>query len=301
MIYNVINQVLVLFLMMAVGIYARKKGFINKEINGGLSNILLNICFPLLIISSFNIEFNKEMMDNSIKIFLFTVLISIVLIILGNLFFFKINERQGTILKFGLVFSNCSFMGYPILNQVLGSKGIFYGSIFTMVFNLFAFTYGVMLFTGEKNLKGLKKALINPNILAVFIGFFIFVFSVKFPYPISRTMSLVGSMTTPLSMLILGAMISEMNIKEVFLGNKVYYSLIARLIVAPLITLIILKLFGASDIVIKVITIAEAMPVASNTAVFAGQYKGDEALASRCVFVTTAFSILTIPFIISLI
>jgi predicted permease len=287
--------------MMAVGVYAKKKGYINKEINGGLSNILLNICFPLLIISSFNIDFNREMLNNSVKIFLFTVLISVILIILGIMFFHRINERQAVVLKFGLVFSNCSFMGYPILAQVIGSKGIFYGSIFTMVFNLFAFTYGVMLFTGEKDIKGLRKALINPNIFAVIIGFAVFIFSIKIPFPISKSMALVGSMTTPLSMLILGAMIAEMNIKEVFAGYKVYYALIARLIVAPIITLVVLRLFGASDIVIKVIVIAEAMPFASNTAVFAGQYNGDKSLASRCVFITTAFSILTIPFVISLI
>ncbi|MBC8061774.1 MAG: AEC family transporter [Clostridiaceae bacterium] len=298
---GLLNQVIILFLLMSVGIYARKKNYINKKVNKGLSEILLNITFPLLIISSLNIEFSKEMLNTATHLFIYGVILTLVLIIVSKLIYLKMTKRQQAVLKFSSVFSNCSFMGFPILIQQLGSTGSFYGSVFTIVFNLFAFTYGVMLFTGEKDIKGFKKSILNPNIIAIFIGLIIFIFSIKLPYPISKSISLVGSMTTPLSMLILGALIAEMKVKEVFSDQAVYFAAIVRLIIAPLISILILKSLGASDIIIKVLVIAEAMPTAANTAVFAEKYNGDDGLASKCVFITTALSLLTIPFIISLI
>lgn len=298
---GLLNQVIILFLLMSVGIYAKKKNYINKTVNKGLSEILLNITFPLLIISSLNIEFSKELLGTSIHLFIYGVIITVVLIIVCKLIYLKVPARRQTVLKFSSVFSNCSFMGFPILVQQLGSNGNFYGSIFTISFNLFVFTYGVMIFTGEKDIKGLKKAILNPNIIAIFIGLILFAFSIKLPYAISKSISLVGAMTTPLSMIILGVLIAEMKVKEVFSEQAVYFAAIVRLLIAPLLTILILRILGADDIIVKVLVIAEAMPAAASTAVFAEKYNGDDGLASKCVFITTALSLLTIPFIISLI
>lgn len=295
-----INQVLILFIVIFIGIFARKKNYLNKEINKGLSDILVNITLPLLVVSSFTAEYSQDMLLNAGKVFILSMLINIVLIFASKIIFSRFPKNEQNVLKFVTVFSNCGFMGFPILLSLYGKTGVFYGSIFNITFNLFMFTYGIMLFTNEKNVKDFKRILINPVIICTGIGLLIFRFSIKLPMPIDKTINMVGSMTTPVAMLIIGAMIAEINIKEAMVGYKVYLVSFLRLIGAPILTLIILKILGVDALILKVLVVIQSMPAAATAAVFTEKYGGNENLTSRCILITTVFSIITIPLIIQL-
>ena len=297
---DVINQVLILFLVIFIGVFARKKNYLNKEINKGLSDILVNITLPLLVVSSFTAEFSQDMLFNAGKVFILSMLINIVLIFCSKIIFSKFPENERNIFKFVTVFSNCGFMGFPILLGLYGKTGVFYGSIFNITFNLFMFTYGIILFTNKKEEKSLKKILINPVIICTGIGLLIFRFSIKLPMPIDKTINMVGSMTTPLAMLIIGSMLAEINIREALIGYKVYLVSFIRLIGAPLLTLVILKTLGVDGLILKVLVVIQSMPAAATVAVFTEKYGGNENLTSRYILITTVFSIITIPLIIQL-
>ena len=297
---DVINQVLILFMIIIIGVYAKKKNYINDEVSKGLSSILVNITLPLLVISSFSAKYSMNMLLNAGRVFMFSILINIVLIILGKLVFWKFPKDEQNILRFVTLFSNCGFMGFPVLQSLFGKTAIFYGSVFNVTFNLFMFSYGVMLFTNKKSINDLKKIIVNPVIICTGIGLLIFRFSIILPKPLNTTINMVGSMTTPLSMLIIGAMLAESNIKEAFLGWKIYLISFIRLIVAPVITLLLLKLLGADGLILKVLVVIQAMPAAATAAVFTEQYGGNKELTSKCIFMTTFFSIFTIPLITQL-
>jgi predicted permease len=183
------------------------------------------------------------------------------------------------------------------MESIFGKIGVFYGSVYIVVFNVFQFTFGQMLFTGEKDIKALKKALFNPGIVAVFIGLILFFSPVKLPYVASRVVDLIGSITTPLAMIIVGAMLAEVNIKEVFSGVYMYYGIAVRLLILPVIVLYTLKFAGITGNVLVVCCLLSAMPAAANSVIFAERFDGDSVLASKIVFISTVFSIVTIPLI----
>lgn len=292
------NQVIILFLIMCVGIYGRKRKIINEEINKGLTQILLGITLPFMIITSFTYTYSKEMSSNMAKTFLYSLFIHLILIFIGNILYLKIEKDKRDILKFVTVFSNCGFMGFPILEGIYGNIGVLYGSIFNMPFYILIWSYGLMLFSKKKDLKTLKRVLYNPGIISVAVGLFIFAFSIKIPLPIENSMKLVGNMTTPISMIIIGFMISRIKVKEVFNEGSIYYASFIRLILAPALTFFIFELLKAEIIITNVAVIIQAMPVAAVCAIFAKDNNKRPEFASQAVFITTLLSIITIPIVL---
>ena len=239
------------------------------------------------------------MMVNAEKIIIYGVIIHIVLIVFSKLVYFKLPQGKKGIAKFVTLFANSGFMGYPVLKGIYGSTGVFYCSILGIVINLFMFSYGIMVLTEEGTgiFRQLKKIIFNPAIVATILGIIIFMSGIKIPNVIGLTINSVGSMTSPLSMIIVGVMLGETNIKTAFSGKLVYILTFIRLIVVPVILFFVLKFLGAPNLTINIIVLLEALPVASNTAVLSFQYGGDNTLAVKSIFVSTVFSIVTIPLI----
>ena len=297
----VVGQVMVLFLTMIVGIIAAKQNIIDDHARKKLSDLLLYITSPFLVISSFNFKFSSDMLVSAGIVFNFSLAIHFFSIFLGKLLFAKYPYEKQSVLKFILVFSNCGFMGFPVLEGLFGKTGVFYGSIYVAVFNAFIWTYGVMLFSKGSQQSSVKKALINPGIISVVVGFFIFLFSIELPKPVLQTLDMVGSMTSPISMLVIGAILAETNLKDIFTGFEVYYGTVLRLVVMPLIAILALTLIGIDRELLRVCVVLVAMPAAANTVIFAEKYEANSLLASRCVALSTILSIVTIPLIMMLI
>lgn len=295
---NIINQVIILSIIMLVGIYARKKEIFNSAVNKKMSTFLLDITLPCLIVSSFNYSYSQDMMNKAKLIFIYSVIVHFALIFVSYIFAYKFEDRKNKVLRAAIIFSNCGFMGYPVLEGLFGKIGVFYGSVFNIPFNLFMLSYGTMLFTGKKDIKSLKAALKHPGIIATVIGLMLFSFSITIPVPIYKALSSVGAMTTPLSMIIVGSMLAEINIKEIFSGFVVYYASAIRLIVGPLLTLIIMRLLHADRLLLEIGVTIETMPVAVIASILAEKYGGDTKLASKCIFISTIISMITIPIIL---
>lgn len=297
----VFNQVLVLFLIMIVGVIARKRNIINREVNKKLTELLLNVTLPMLIITSFQFQFSAQMLLNAGIFFVASTGVLLLSVLISKLIFTKFPCKTKSVLKFVTVFSNCGFMGFPILEALYGKTGIFYGSIFSIPFNLLLWTYGVVVFNGEKNIKTVKKAFTNPGIVAVLIGIILYILSVKLPYAVYTAMSMVGTMTSPLSMIIIGGILAEVHLKDMFSGVQVYYGALLRLIALPLITFAALRFLKLEYILSNILVVITAMPAAANTALFANMFEGDTLLASRLVGISTLLSVITLPLIIILI
>ncbi|MCX7903197.1 MAG: AEC family transporter [Caloramator sp.] len=297
---RIFNQVLVLFFIMIVGYIARKKGIIEKSLNKGITELILNITLPFMIVSSFNYEFSKEMLLNAAKLYVISFVLHLSLALISKYIFYKYDENEKSVLRFALIFSNCGFMGYPVVESVFGKIGIFYTAIFNINFNIFIWTIGVMLFNSKGEKQSIKKAFLNPGLISVIIGLILFIFSIKLPLALQKTLEMVGSTTTPLSMIIIGSMLAEVEFKKLFNDKKLYYVTFLRLIAIPLITLAILKFLNYSSILLGIPVLIMAMPAAANTALFAEKYQADTNLASRCVFLTTILSTLTIPLVMLL-
>ena len=295
---QLINQVIVLFIIMAIGFYAKKKKFLNNVVDKGLSELLLNITLPFMIVTSFNIKYEVDMVSNAQKILIYSFLIHISLIFISKMFFFKLPKNKQQVFRFITIFSNVGFIGYPVLESIYGGTGVFYAAIFNIAFNILVWTVGVMLFTGEKDFKSMRKSLANPALIAVIIGLIIFSFSIRLPLSIETSLKLVGSTTTPISMIIVGSMLAEMKFKDAFSDFSVYYAAVVRLFIVPIIVYIVLKLLKVDEFLLTICVILQAMPAAVMAPIIAEKYGGDSLLASQCVFITTIVSGITIPIII---
>ncbi|KZL93645.1 AEC family transporter [Clostridium magnum] len=296
----VIQQVAILFIVMGIGIIARKKKILNDEVKKGITDLILNITLPLMIISSFNQKFSMDMLLNAVYILVFSTCIHLISYFAGKILYFKSSDDRKNVLRYLTVFSNAAFMGYPILEAMYGKTGVFYASIYCIPVRVFMWTLGVMLFTSKKESNYLKQIFLNPGIIAVVIGFIPFVLSIEFPIIITKTLNMMGNMTTPLSMLMVGAMIADSQVKGIFEG-AVFYGSFVRLIIIPVLVLTALKLIGISGEILGVNVALTAMPAASFTAILAGKFNSNEIFASKCVFVSTFLSIVTIPLILLLI
>ncbi|HBF38066.1 MAG TPA: AEC family transporter [Firmicutes bacterium] len=290
------DQVLILFLLMLVGFIARKKKLLNNELNAGITEILLNITTPFMIVASFNLKFSSSIFHNAIILFGAAVMAHMISILVGFLIFRKGPVADRKILQFVTIFSNTGFMGLPVLGSLFGPMGVFYGSIYVVVFNIFVWSLGVWIFTGKEGFQ-FWKVLANPALIGVFIGFIIFLGSISLPAPLFQTLDMIGSMTTPLSMIIIGSMLTELKLKELFTGWTLYFGVAFRLLIMPLLTAFLLYSLSIPEYLLKICVTSVAMPAATMTAIFSEKYHGNTILASRIIFITTALSLLTIPII----
>jgi predicted permease len=299
----VFNQVLILFLIMFVGFIAKKTGIINDAVSKKLSELLLKITNPLLVLSAFQMDFSPDIMNNVLLVFIFAVVANLVSILLGQVLFVRQKNEIKKIMKFTAVYSNCGFMGFPVLESLFGRTGILYGSIYVAVFNIFLWTNGMAIFSSSEKLNrdSIKKIVLNPGIITVLIGIVLFMLSIRLPGPVAEAVDLVGSMTIPLSMLIVGATVAGSRFKELFRGWDIYYITAVRLVLMPLIAFAALKILGFPEMLMAICVLLIAMPAAATTTIFAELYDSDSVFASRVVVFTTLASIVTLPLMMLLI
>lgn len=299
-----LNQVVVLFSLIIIGYIIKKLNIVEDSMKADISNLVINITLPSFIISSMTANFSVEILQNSFKLIVISFSMYLIAIILGIIFVNLLNIRgkSRSIYRYIIAFSNCGFMGYPIIGAVLGKQGVFYTAIFNLAFTVLVWTYGVYMIKGKSNKVSLKdkiKSMITPALVAVTTGFILFVSGIKLPFFISKTLEMLGSVTTPLSMMLIGFILSEIHLKDIVSGYKIYLLSVTRLIIMPLIMYFILRYLNIEGYLLQIPVLIAAMPAAANTAIISSKYGGDYKLASKGIFITTLLSIATIPIVIS--
>ena len=300
----VISQILSLFLLILLGFILRKLDFINEKINKGLSNILVDIALPALIITSMMVEINTELI-NYVKIFtIITAVIYTLIIIITELIgkFMNLSLPKNTVFKFILVFGNVGYMGIPVITSIFPESGIILNSIKIIFFNVLVWTYGVYLFNrkSDENYNFKYKSLFNNGVIAIIIGFFLLFTGLRPPGFITGSLEMLGNITFPVSMLVIGSSLVNANFKKLFADKNLILLTLLRLIIYPLITLLVLSFFKLEPIIYQVSVLLVAMPSAAQVVLFAEKFDGDNNYASEGVFITTLFSIITIPLFIYL-
>jgi len=299
----IMTQVAVLFLLIIVGFLARKFNVVTEVMNDEVVSLITKVTLPAFIISSMNYEFSREALIESMNFLLISIAIyvGVILCSFSIVKLLRTSHDKMDIYQYALTFSNVGFMGYPVISLVYGSMGVFYAAIYNLPFNILVWTYGIYLLTRHHpnvtklSFKQKMKQILNPGVLSIVIGFSIFLTSFKIPAPIQETLSLIGGMTTPLSMMFIGFLLSEIKIIELINNAKDYVVVIFRLIITPFVVYILLSFAGLKGYMLGIPVLITAMPVAANAAVFASMYGADSKLASKLVFISTLLSVFTVP------
>ncbi len=301
----IIKSIISLFLIMLVGVYGNKKGIIDDKVNKGLTDILLNIALPFMIISSFSFSYDEAVKNNVIKTFIYSLVAYIIIIIISHILTMPIRGERKVILHFCNIFTNTGYIGFPILNAIYGSEAVIYGAIFNMFFVLFLWTYGIIIFKGHLEKEELKEeitgALLNPSVIAVYIGIIMMIFDIRIPDMLLSSVSSIGNMTGPISMIIVGAMSTNIKIKEHLSDWTIYYSVLSKIIIIPLILFFISVLINDRSIVSNSVIILGSMPSAVMASIFAERFNIKKDYATIIVVATTLISIFTVPFLLRLI
>ncbi len=293
------NQIIIMFLIIFIGLICYKVDLIDKEVNKKLSNILLMLINPILIFNSYQQDFSKELLNGLLISFVLAVITHVFGIIISALFIRKKKKDFG-IERFSCIYSNCGFMGIPLVNGIFGSEGVLYITAYMTIFNLFIWTHGVILMVGKQDKKALIKTLISPTLIAIIIGFILFISQIKLPSIITGAFEYVADMNTPLAMLIAGVTIAQTNLKEVFSKTGIYIVVLIKLIIIPVALLFVYSIFPMSKAVITTAILAAACPTATTGTLFALRYNKNALYASEIFAISTLVSLATIPSVMAL-
>ncbi len=293
----VAEQVAVLAVLMAIGYLGTKKNFINESISRGMTSILTNIALPALIISSFNMTYSKETLKGILLIFVFSLGVHIFNALAVKLFYKKYSKGKNEVLRFGTIFPNSGFMGLPLIYELFGQEAALYGSVFMIPYHTMIWTYGESILAKEKGDSSIKKLAKTPALTAIIIGTILFALKIQMPYVLSKSFSMLSSLTSPLSMLILGEKIAKLSFKEIVGDKDIYYGCFVKLIVIPIISLVILNIIKAPDLLKNVVVFMQSLPTAILLVVLTQKHEGDIEFASKFTVISHMVSVLTIPLI----
>lgn len=298
----VFQTMLKLFLLLVLGFVLFKCHIFDEYTNKKISALIVNVASPMLIISSIaGVEGN----DKSIVFLMIGagILMYIGFIILGKIInrIFPFPKKDWPVYECMVVFANTGFMGYPVLLDVFGQEAVFYASLIHMAFNFFVYTYAILCLTksDDSEFKLNFKQLLTPGIILIFVGIFIYLFDIQLPSVLMDTINSVGSLTAPLSMMMIGSSLAVYPIKDSFTDWRSYVFAFVRLIIVPFMTMIVCRLLHINPYYANITIITNAMPVGSMVLMLATQYNANVKIVTKNIVVSTLLSVITIPIVVA--
>ena len=208
----------------------------------------------------------------------------------------RIKDDNLPVVRFGCMFSNAAYMGFPLIQAMYGSEGVLYASVYVTVFNILLWTVGIVYVSESMSFKELLKKIVTcPPIISVAVGLVIFLARIPVADVLKDTFNVVGGMNTPLSMIITGITISQFPLLSILKDKRVYFTVILRMFIIPVICTMVMYLIHARGMVAVITIILEACPCAAITTLFAIKFGHDQKLAVGAVTLSTLISIITLP------
>lgn len=299
-----IAQIMSLFLIMVIGYILNKRGIIDEAANVRFTKLVINISLPAQIVKAFVSSQGVVSNGEVIMVFGISFLMYFVYAILGVLFLLVTGVRKGQrgTYLFMTMFANCGFMGFPVVEAMLGEEAMIYAVIFNVVFNLLVYSVGILMIGKREDGKQFHiKKLLNMPLMASMTSIILYFAEIKLPDTLMNSLNMLGNVTTPVAMLLLGSVIANMNIKELFNEWRIYVFTIVKLVVVPVVSIALIKAMPIeNELIIGCMILLSAMPVATNTTMLALEYQGDVKLASKGIFFTTVLCMISIPIITAL-
>lgn len=346
-----LQQMIVMFLMMAVGYLCYRKQILTEEVSRKVSAIVVNVANPCMILSSALTDQQmqgKELVQTLAIVVMMYVFLLVMAQLLPRILCIQ-KESRGAYAAM-TVFANIGFMGFPVLAAMYGNGALLYGAVFQIPFNILIYTYGVAVLTrkpgacakteqdvnadvdvkaepngktGERQdaqgitaavngmseniengseqqgkLQGtveIVKKIFNIGVIACITAMLLYFLQTPVPSFLQAFITNLGNLTAPLSMMIIGASLAQMPLKELFLDKKLLLFSLVKLLLLPAVWMIMVNRVAEQEILRGVCLVMMATPAGSMTAMLAQQYGGDYETASRGVALTTVLSVITMP------
>lgn len=293
----VLTSILSLFIIIGIGYILSKDGILTGSRVHTISHILVNIALPALTISSMQVPSTAQSMGivDHMLLLAFAYYILAFLASIAICRFLPSTDTEKGVFQFMLVFPNVGFMGIPVSEVILGPESLFYVILFNLPFNLLVFTMGIWLLARGRPGKLDPLVLLTPGLIASLIGLALFLVGYDIPYPADTALEWIGKATTPLAMLVVGALLATLPVSRLAGDWRVFVISSLRLAVFPILAFLILAPFLDDKLLLGSIVLLIAMPIAANSVLLSEEYKVDSALASQGVFLSTLLCLVTIP------
>ncbi len=293
--------------MVIPGFILRKTKIGGDALALSITNIILYVSTPAMLINAFLREFDSELLKNMLAVFILSFLAHCIFALVTYAVIRKKDGVDVRVYRFASIFANAGYMGIPLIQMVFGGAAGIYASVYIIWFNVFQWTLGCLIYTGDKKYMTPKKAILNPAVIPIIIGVGIFLSSLSryIPALVCDVIGQLNSTVAPLSMILVGLRLADVNFRSALRDGRFYLSLALRLIIGPTLVFVlmaILKMLGIelSEIVMSTVLVCASTPTAVATSMFAEKFGGDGVLASQIVSASTLLSLGSIPLVSAL-
>ena len=299
-IYSVAIQVLILFILIAVGFFCRKIKLLNDATVKGMSDLVLYIITPANIICAFHRDFRSDLLKGLLISFVIAFLVYTINSIISKFLIREKDEDKRSVLRFAASYPNAGYMGIPLQRAILGDIGVFYCAAYIGMFHMYIWSYGVSILQKDREKFDIKKILLSPCIIAIGIGLLLFFSPFTLPEVILSPIESLASLATPVPMIIIGYYLAGSSFKSIF-GNKfIYVAAAVKMLISPCVALALCKLFHTETTITVSCLIACSASSAAMTTMLATKYGRDAEVSAGMVSFTTIVAIITMPVFIAI-
>jgi predicted permease len=289
-----IHLQLILFLLILVGIYARKREFLTRESRKKLTDLFINIILPCNIITSFHIQLTPSLLSSAGLVLLIAFGVQFYQWLLSRFLYVRIPQGKQMVVRYGTICSNSGFMGNPVIEGIYGMNGLFFASISLIPVRIFMWTAGLSLFTKSDRKTVIHTLVFHPCIVAVYLGLALMAIQFRIPQFMIDTIKYISNCTTAVAMIIIGSILADVDFRSVVDKLMLFYSAV-RLLLIPITVFIALRLLHIPELLTGITVLLAGMPAGSTTAILALEYGCDSEYASKVVLFTTFLSLVTLP------
>lgn len=296
---TILNQTIIMLILMIVGVICSKTGLISNDTNKELSKFVLQVVNPVVIFVSYQTEYRSELVKNLLLTFALSMGALAAAIAAACLLVRGKKRKDSEIERFSAIYSNCGFMGIPLVNALFGTEGVFYLTAFITVFNILVWTHGIILISGEKSLKQVVKVIFSPTIISIVLGLVTFFVQIKLPSPVLGALGFIKDLNTPLAMVVSGVTMAGTNVIGLLRKTRIYYVCLLKLFVIPLLIAAAMAFFGGIDEKVRMtVLVAASAPPAAMCTLQCIRYGKNSVYASELFTAGTILSILSLPLVV---
>lgn len=294
----IFEQLIKMFFIMLLAFVCYRLKLVNQEGNRSVSNLLLMIVNPLVVLTVYQIDYDPELVKGLLLAFGAAVLTHFLGVFIVTVLIRSKSGPDYSIERYNAMYSNCAFIGIPLIKSILGDTGVFYLTAYVVVFNLFTWTHGVVLMEKKCSAKNLKDGLLSPMFIATIVAVILFFLQLKIPGVLLDSMTYVADMNTPLAMMVAGFSVAQADLGKMMRNIRLYAICAIKLLVMPLALLPLLTLMKLPQAVSLTTLIATACPSAATGTMLAIRYKQNYTYSSEIFALSTVLSVIAIPLIV---
>lgn len=295
---TILDQTIIMLILILAGVLCFRTGIISRESNKDLSKLVLQVVNPAMIFMSYQTDYKPELVRNLMLTFGLSAAAMGVLIAGAYILIPKKAEREYEIERFSSIYSNCGFMGIPLMNALFGLEGVFYLTAYITVFNLIVWTHGIILISGERDMKKVVKVFYSPTIISIVLGILCFFLKLRLPEVPARALEYVSQLNTPLAMIVSGVTMAQTNVPVMLKNVRVYIVCGLRLLLMPAVLSLLLSLLPVDEKVRMTVIVAAAAPPAAMCTLQCIRYGRNSVYASELFTAGTILSVATLPMMV---